>query len=199
MLEITFTRVVGGYIKATLIQCGIIAVGCGICFAIMGLPSAAALGLITGVLNIIPVIGPWLGGALAGITGIFISPLICIIAIVYTVIVQQVVYTFISPKLMSNSVDIHPALVILALMIGSALGWAMSGFIGSFIGMLLSIPLAAAAKSIFVYYFEKKTGRSILDPEGVFFKGNSSDTPNPLADATGEMAPVRVDSKNQKH
>lgn len=40
----------------------------------MGLPSAAALGLITGVLNIIPVIGPWLGGALAGITGIFISP-----------------------------------------------------------------------------------------------------------------------------
>ena len=140
-----------------------------------------------------------LGGALAGITGIFISPLICIIAIVYTVIVQQVVYTFISPKLMSNSVDIHPALVILALMIGSALGWAMSGFIGSFIGMLLSIPLAAAAKSIFVYYFEKKTGRSILDPEGVFFKGDSSDTPNPLADATGEMAPVRVDSKNQKH
>ena len=100
---------------------------------------------------------------------------------------------------MSNSVDIHPALVIHALMIGSALGWAMSGFIGSFIGMLLSIPLAAAAKSIFVYYFEKKTGRSILDPEGVFFKGNSSDTPNPLADATGEMAPVRVDSKNQKH
>ena len=76
MLEITFTRVVGGYIKATLIQCGIIAVGCGIGFAIMGLPSAAALGLITGVLNIIPVIGPWLGGALAGITGIFISPLI---------------------------------------------------------------------------------------------------------------------------
>ena len=161
----------------------------------MGLPSAAALGLITGVLNIIPVIGPWLGGALAGITGIFISPLICIIAIVYTVIVQQIVYTFISPKLMSNSVDIHPALVILALMISSALGWEMSGFIG----MLLSIPLAAAAKSIFVYYFEKKTGRSILDPEGVFFKGDSSDTPNPLADATGEMAPVRVDSKNQKH
>lgn len=196
MLEITFTRVMGGYIKATVIQCGIIAVFCGIGFAVMGLPSAAALGLITGILNIIPVIGPWLGGALAGVVGIFVSPLIAIIAIVYTVIVQQVVYTFVSPKLMSNSVDIHPALVILALMVGSALGFAMSGFLGSFIGMLLSIPLAAAAKSIFVYYFEKRTGRSILAPEGVFFKGEPKAEVNPLADATGEMPPVKADQKH---
>lgn len=193
MLEITFTRVMGGYIKATIIQCGIIAVFCGIGFAVMGLPSAAALGLITGILNIIPVVGPWLGGALAGIVGIFVSPLLAIIAIVYTVIVQQVVYTFVSPKIMSNSVDIHPALVILALMIGSALGFAMSGLLGSFIGALLAIPLAAAAKSIFVYYFEKRTGRMIVAPEGVFFKGESKDVANPLADATGEMPPVKSD------
>ena len=195
MLEITFTRVMGGYIKATIIQCGIIGIACGIGFAVMGIPNAAALGLITGILNIIPVIGPWLGGALAAITGIFVSPLIAIIAVVFTIIIQQVVYTFISPKIMSNSVDIHPAIVILALMIGSALGFAMSGFLGSFLGMLLAIPLTAAAKSIFVYYFEKHTGRPILSPDGVFFKGpeDSGKTVNPLADATGEMPPVKPD------
>lgn len=195
MFEITFSRVMGGYIKATLIQCGIIGVFCGIGFAVMGLPSAAALGLITGILNIIPVVGPWLGGALAAITGIFVSPLIAIIAVVYTVIIQQVVYTFISPKLMSNSVDIHPALVILALMVGSALGFAMSGLLGGFIGALIAIPLTAAAKSIFVYYFEKRTGRSILAPEGVFFKGEPKAEVNPLADATGEMPLVKIDQK----
>ena len=76
----------------------------------------------------------------------------------------------------------------------------MSGFIGSFIGMLLSIPLAAAAKSIFVYYFEKKTGRSILDPKESSSKEilQTLLTP-PRRSQTGEMAPVRVDSKNQKH
>lgn len=193
MFEITFTRVMGGYIKATIIQCGIIAIFCTIGFTVMGMRSAAALGLIVGILNIIPVIGPWLGAALAVIVGIFVSPLIALIALVYTVVIQQVVYTFISPKLMSNSVDIHPALVILALMVGSALGFAMSGFIGSFIGMLLAIPFAAAAKSIFVYYFEKKTGRAILAPEGVFFKGEAQDEVNPLADATGEMPKVKED------
>ncbi|WP_251198525.1 AI-2E family transporter [Anaerotardibacter muris] len=198
MLEITFTRVVGGYIKATIIQCGIIGIACGVGFAVMGIPNAAALGLIAGILNIIPVIGPWLGGALAAITGIFVSPLIAIIALVYTIIIQQVVYTFISPKLMSNSVDIHPALVILALMAGSALGFAMSGFLGSFIGMLLAIPLTAAAKSIFVYYFEKRTGRPILSPDGVFLKGPSDGGKvNPLADATGEMPPVTADQLDQ--
>lgn len=196
MLEITFTRVMGGYIRATIIQCGIIAIFCGIGFGVMGLPSAAALGLIVGILNIIPVIGPWLGAALAVIVGIFVSPLIAIIALVYTVVVQQVVYTFVSPKLMSNSVDIHPALVILALMVGSALGFAMSGFVGSFIGMLLAIPLAAAAKSIFVYYFEKRTGRAILAPEGVFFKGEAKGEVNPLADATGEMPRIKSDRRD---
>ena len=95
---------------------------------------------------------------------------------------------------MSNSVDIHPALVILALMVGSAIGFAMSGFVGSFIGMLLSIPLAAAAKSIFVYYFEKRTGRAILAPEGIFFKGETrGGEVNPLADATGEMPKITPD------
>ncbi len=194
MFEITFTRVMGGYIKATIIQCGIIALCCGIGFSIMGLPSAAALGPIVGIVNIIPVIGPWIAAVLVVIVGIFVSPLIAIIALVFTIVIQQVVYTFISPKLMSNSVDIHPALVILALMVGSAIGFAMSGFVGSFIGMLLSIPLAAAAKSIFVYYFEKRTGRAILAPEGIFFKGETrGGEVNPLADATGEMPKITPD------
>jgi hypothetical protein len=80
-------------------------------------------------------------------------------------------------------------------MIGSAVGYAMSGFVGSFVGMLLSIPLAAAAKSIFVYYFEKKTGRRVLSPDGVFLKGDPSEELNPLVDATGEMPPVKINQQ----
>ena len=200
MIYLTTTRVMGGYIKGTLIQCFLIGLGCGIGFAVMGIPSAAALGVIAGILNIIPIVGPWLGGALAGIVGIFVSPLIALLALIYTIVVQQVVYTFISPKIMANSVDIHPALVILALMTGSALGFAMSGFMGSFVGMFASIPAVAAIKSLFVYYFEKRTGRIIVATDGVIFKGEPSGTEvNPVADATGEFFVPDIGVDTPKH
>ena len=189
MLHITFTRVMGGYIKGTLLQCAIIGVACGILFAVLGIPNSMALGGITGILNIIPIIGPWLGGGLAAIVGIFVSPLVAVIAILGTIVIQQFVYTFISPKIMSDSVDIHPALTLIALMAGSALGGAMGGLPGSLVGMLASIPAVAVAKSVFVYDFEKRTGRRLVSKDGVFFLGTPSssedgDAPNPIADAT---------------
>lgn len=189
MLHITFTRVMGGYIKGTLLQCAVIGVACGILFAVLGIPNSMALGGITGILNIIPIIGPWLGGGLAAIVGIFVSPLVAVIAILGTIVIQQFVYTFISPKIMSDSVDIHPALTLIALMAGSALGGAMGGLPGSLVGMLASIPAVAVAKSVFVYYFEKRTGRRLVSKDGVFFLGTPSssedgDAPNPIADAT---------------
>lgn len=189
MLHITFTRVMGGYIKGTLLQCAIIGVACGILFAVLGIPNSMALGGITGILNIIPIIGPWLGGGLAAIVGIFVSPLVAAIAILGTIVIQQFVYTFISPKIMSDSVDIHPALTLITLMAGSALGGAMGGLPGSLVGMLASIPAVAVAKSVFVYYFEKRTGRRLVSKDGVFFLGTPSssedgDAPNPIADAT---------------
>ncbi len=200
LIYFTGTRVMGGYIKGTIFQCVVIGVGCGIGFAFMGIPSAAALGVITGLLNIIPVIGPWLGGGLAAIVGVFVSPLVALIALIYTIVVQQVVYTFVSPKIMGNSVDIHPALVILALMIGSALGFAMSGMVGSIVGMLASIPAVAFIKSLFVYYFEKSTGRVIVAPDGVVFKGNPAGSEvNPVADATGEFSVPDLAAFESKH
>jgi predicted PurR-regulated permease PerM len=191
MFHLTITRVVGGYIKATLIQCLIIGVVCGIGYQILGVPNAAALGLITGTLNIIPVVGPWFGGGVAGIVGFLISPLIGLIALVLTIVVQQFVYTFISPKLMSDSCDVHPAAVIIAMLFGGAIGTAMQGVTGAILGMLLSIPVVAIAKAVAVYYYERKTGRQIVSEDGVFFNGTpfyqaDGVTPDPLADAIGQ-------------
>ena len=174
MLHFTLTRVMGGYIKGTLFQCAIIGVASGVLFGVIGIPNYAALGGISGLLNIIPIIGPWLGGALAAIVGVFVNPLVAIIALLGAIAIQQIVYTFISPRIMASSVDVHPALTILALMVGSAIGGAMGGFMGSLVGMLASIPATAVAKSVFVYYFEKNTGREIVSEDGVFFKGTGS-------------------------
>lgn len=186
ILHLTVTRVMGGYLKATLIQCAIIGIGCGIMFAVLGVPSPAAFGIITGLLNIIPIVGPWLGGGLAFIVSIPTSAVTATVALVGTIIIQQIVYTFVSPKLMGDSVDIHPALTFIALMAGSGIGTAMGGLTGALVGALLAIPLTAMAKSIFVYYFEKRTHRRIVAPDGVFFKGAADDAVHvdPIADAT---------------
>ena len=116
MLHVTFTRVMGGYIKGTLLQCAIIGVACGVLFGVVGIPNYAALGGIAGLLNIIPIIGPgWVAPWLPW-WAIFISPWAALFALVGTIAIQQVVYTFVSPKIMANSVDVHPALTIIALM-----------------------------------------------------------------------------------
>lgn len=200
MLHVTFTRVMGGYIKATLIQCAIIGIGCGICFAIVGIPNYAALGVIAGLLNIIPVVGPWLGGVLAAVVGVFVSPLAAVVALLGTIAIQQIVYTFVSPKIMADSVDVHPALTLITLLAGSAIGGAMGGFAGSVFGMLVAIPAVAVAKAVFVYYFEKRTGRQLVSEDGVFFKGTPAegeqvdplgDVAAPHPDATGSMQRIQ--------
>lgn len=194
MLHLTFTRVMGGYIKATLVQCFLIGALCGAGFWAIGIPNAAALGLITGIMNIIPVVGPWIGGVVAALVGLFVSPWAALSALVFTIVVQQFIYTFVSPKIMANSVDVHPVLVIVALFAGSAAGGAMAGLVGSVVGMLLSIPLTAIAKSVFVFYYEKRTGRQVVAEDGVFFKGTPTrlaedeSLPDAVADA---VAPVR--------
>ena len=183
----TFTRVMGGYIRGTILQCAIIGIACGVLFAIVGIPNPAALGGITGILNIIPIIGPWLGGIAAAIVAIFHSWWSAVVAVIGTIIIQQFVYTFISPRIMASSVDIHPAATLLALMVGSAIGGAMNGLLGSLVGMLASIPAVAVMKSIFVYYFERRTGRRIVSEDGVFFKGTpvtgEDDQLDPMGDA----------------
>ena len=90
-------------------------------------------------------------------------------------------------------------------MVGSALGGAMSGLMGSLVGMLASIPLVAVAKSVFVYYFEKRTGRHLVAEDGVFFKGVPSDNEqvNPIADATspgtttGSLKPIKLEDSRR--
>ncbi|NPD30638.1 AI-2E family transporter [Eggerthellaceae bacterium zg-1084] len=187
MLHASATRVMGGYIVGTVVQCTIIGVCCGVLFTLLGVEGPAALGVICGLMNIIPIVGPWIGGVLAAVMTLFNSPILALAALLGTIVVQQLVYTFVSPRIMSNAVDIHPALTFLVLLAGSAVGNLMGGLMGALVGALLSIPVVAMAKSVFVYYFERGTHRRIVSPEGVFFKGaeTTDDAFDPLMDATG--------------
>lgn len=101
---------------------------------------------------------------------------------------------------MANSVDIHPALTLFALITGGAIGGAMSGLMGSLVGMLISIPAVAVFKSLFVYYYEKKTRRRIIAVDGVFFKGAAvgDSTAKPKIDAISPSPRVLKEAFSSK-
>lgn len=176
-----FGRSLGGYLKGLLITSSCTGVIAGVGFWILGVPYSGLLGLVTAVLNVIPYIGPWIGGALAFLVGLTVGWLPALLSIVVTVCAQQFTDTFVSPKVMQSAVSLHPVLVIIALLGGGA--------VGGIIGMIAAVPLTAAVKGVFVYYFEKKTGRQLVSREGALFKGDrfcdEQGNPRPACDALG--------------
>lgn len=186
-LNHTFTRTLGGYLKGLVILCGVIGAGCSVGYTLVGMPNGVAMGIISGLCNVIPVLGQWVAAILVLVTALLMADLkTALLAALVAIAFQRVVYTVLYPKIMADSVDVHPVFVIIAMMVGYALGSTMSGVPGALVGMLISIPLAAVAKALFVYYFEKRTGRHLVAVDGVFFKGvpNSEEAPDPAHNAS---------------
>jgi predicted PurR-regulated permease PerM len=171
-----FGRSLGGYLKGLVITSTCTGFIAGMGFWALGIPYSGLLGVMTGVLNVIPYIGPWIGGAFAFVVGLTVGWLPALLSIVVSVVAQQFTDTFISPKVMQASVSLHPVLVIVALLAG--------GTLGGILGMIMAVPLTAACKGVFVYYFEKRTGRQLVSMDGAIFKGA------PFADADGNPRPA---------
>lgn len=176
------SRSVGGYMRGMVITSVIGGVLAYIGFAIVGHPYAVLMGILTGVLHLIPVIGPWISAAIATVLALMFSPMLALWTLIVTMIAQNVTDNVISPKVMQSSVQVHPAMSLTALVIGST-------FMGP-IGMVIAIPLCAALKGLFIFYFEKESGRQIVAYDGAVFKGtpfhDASGLPVPAYDALGD-------------
>ena len=158
-----FSRALGGYLKGMVVASFCTGTMAGIAYYVIGLPYPVVLGILTGLMTFIPFLGPWIAGFIVAFLGLFISPLTALLAIIFTIVAQQITDNFISPRVMSEAVELHPSMILVFLFAGAALG-------GIF-GMICAIPLTAAAKTIFVYYFEKNTGRQIVSLKGALFRG----------------------------
>jgi len=91
-------------------------------FALIGLPYAVALGVIAGILEIIPNIGPVVAAIPAIIVGFSVSPTHGFAALVVAVLVQQLENNLLVPKIMQKAVGLNPIITIIALLIGYKLG-----------------------------------------------------------------------------
>jgi len=134
-------RAIGGFFRGQLAVAAIVGVLCSIGLLVIGLKFWFLVGMIAGLFNIVPLIGPWIGG----IPGLIIafstgSPLQALGVVIVMAGVQQVDNHFITPQVMQRAVQLHPAAVILALLAG--------GTLGGFLGLLLAVPAAAVLKII---------------------------------------------------
>ncbi len=156
------SRILGGYLKGQLILSSATAVLVTIGLSIVGVPYSLVIGLLAGVFNVIPWIGPALTALIAVIAAAFVSPLHIVGALVVCLGAQQITEIFVQPRVMSEQVDLHPLLVIFSLLAG--------GTLFGFPGLVLAIPVAAIAKGLFVYYFEKYTDSKLSSEDGAFFR-----------------------------
>ncbi|MGN0071139.1 MAG: AI-2E family transporter [Atopobiaceae bacterium] len=169
------SRSMGGYMRSmvtTSIVNGVLATA-GL--AAFGHPYAGLVGVFTGVAHFIPVIGPFVSAAFAVLLGLFQSPLLALETLIVMVIAQNVTDNLLSPLVMQSAVQVHPVLSLICIIMGSALGGVL--------GMILAVPLTAAIKGVFVYYFESRTGRQLVTYDGAIFKGT------PYVDDEGNIVP----------
>lgn len=184
MIAETVLRVLGGYVRGQLVVSAVTGVLVWIGLALLGVPYALVLGLLTGILNVVPYVGPFIGGVSAAIVGLFVSPLIGLGAIGIVLGAQQLTDMFVTPRVMSEQVDLHPLLVILSLLVG--------GTLFGFWGLILAIPVAAIIKGLFVYYYEKHTDRVLATEDGVLFRSRSTD------DDSGGACPPAATAEDQE-
>lgn len=176
------SRSVGGYLRSTVINSVIQGFLAFVGFTIVGHPYAGAMGVLSGVLNIIPVVGPSISAALASLIALVYSPIMALWTMVMAMLSQNITDNVIAPKINQSTMQVHPVLSLTALVVGSTFGGAA--------GMIVALPLVAVVKSLFIFYFETRTGEQIVSYEGALFRGapfrDAQGNPVPAFDALGD-------------
>lgn len=149
-------RVWNAYLRGQLTICILVGLAVYIACLILGLPNAPMLGLLAGLLEFIPNLGPILAAVPAVLIALFaqsstmpfLSGIVFAVTVivVYTVI-QQIESYVLVPRVMGGSLNLHPLVVILALLIGASLGGA--------IGVILAAPFTATLRILGQYIYGK--------------------------------------------
>jgi predicted PurR-regulated permease PerM len=125
---------ISGYITGNLAISVICGVTTFVVLLILGMPYAAPLALLVAVLDLVPLVGATLGGALLVIVGVFVEPWKAVVLLVFVLVYQQVESNFLQPIVYSKAVQLNGLVILIALLVG--------GQLLGIPGALLAIPVA---------------------------------------------------------
>ena len=108
---------------------------------------AVLLSVIAGLFELVPIIGPIISAVPAVLLGATESPAAIVAAIGLYFIVQQTENNFLVPKIQGNAVQLHPAVVVFAIIVG--------GSLAGLLGAILALPVTAAFRDVVRYLFRR--------------------------------------------
>lgn len=127
--------VLNAYIRGQLLLSTLMAVVVFIGMWTLDIPYPLVIGLLAGIVEMIPLIGPIIGAIPPVLLGLLQGTAVMLQVIVFYVIVQQVDGHFVMPKLMGSIINVHPVAIIAGVLIG--------GKIFGVLGMMIAVPLVA--------------------------------------------------------
>lgn len=147
--------VMNQFIKGRLLMAIFVGTMTAIFLLIMDVQFAIVIGFITAIADIVPYIGPFLGFLPAVILAFFSSPLKALWVAIFFVVIQWVENNILAPKVLGQSIGLHPLTVLLALIIG--------GGIFGVLGMILAVPVTAIMMILVKFIINKyKESRELL-------------------------------------
>lgn len=168
-----------GYVSGNLVISLICGVLTFIVLLVLGMPYPVALALLVAMLDLVPLVGATLGGALLVIVGFFVSPLTALILLVYVLVYQQVEGSVLQPMVYSRAVQLDPLLIFIAVLVG--------GLLLGIPGALLAIPVAEIIRIVITdlvahrsQYTHEEAARSAAQDE----KGPAVSSPSPQPPAS---------------
>ena len=134
-------------VNGTLLVAFMVFVCDSIGFAFAGLKSPILFGLLCGITDLIPYIGPYIGGAAAVIVGFSQNPIIGIITLIVVTVVQLVENYVLQPVVMSKTMQLHPVTIIIGLLV--------FGHFFGIVGMILATPILSLFKVLYRFLANK--------------------------------------------
>ncbi len=136
-------RTLGGYIRGQLTLGVIVGVIVAVGLLLLDVPFAVILGIVAGLTELVPIIGPWIGGAVGVLVTLATAPEKVLYVILLYLVVQMLENTLLVPRIQGDTLNMHPIAVILVIIIGSQ-------YFGLW-GVILGPPLVALGKDVIVY------------------------------------------------
>ncbi|MYA59739.1 MAG: AI-2E family transporter [Chloroflexi bacterium] len=136
-------RTLGGYLRGQLILASTIGVVVTIGLVALGVPFAFLLGVVAGFTALIPIVGPFIGGAVAMLVTLATAPEKLLWVLALYVVVQLAENTLLAPRVQAGALNIHPIVVILVIIVGGH-------FFGIW-GIIFGAPVVSMARDVVRY------------------------------------------------
>lgn len=158
LLRIT-DNVLGAYLRGQLLLCVFIGVMATVGLMLLGVRFPAVLGMIAGIFEILPFIGPFIGLVPAVVVAAIQDPLLGLWTLLLFVGIQQVENLFLVPRISGKAVELPPAVIMVVLVIGNQ--------VAGLWGMLLAVPATAIIRDIFKYLYLRLQDEPVSSKEAL--------------------------------